>query len=52
MKEREERMISLIMKRFRNTPKESARGSIRNGIVRNAKQNIKHKTWSETKRLN
>ena len=41
MKEPEERMISSIMKRFRNTSKESARGSIRNGMVRNANQNIK-----------
>ena len=50
MKEREERAISSIMKRFRNTPKESARESIRNEAVKNAKHNIK--TWSERKRLN
>ncbi len=49
-RQRVTRAISLIMKRFRNTLKESARESIRNGVIKNAKYNIK--TRSETKRLN
>ncbi len=47
MKEQEEKMISSIRKRFRDTPKESAREYIRNEAIRNAKR-----TWSERKRLN
>ncbi len=42
MKEREERMTSLIGKRFINTPRESARESIKNESIRNAERNIKH----------
>jgi hypothetical protein len=41
MKEQEEKMISSIKKRFRSTPKESAKESNRKETIRYAKRNIK-----------